>query len=86
LLPAAGLTLIYLATAVMLGIADSGSGTRIDLKIAIARPKAFGQYLLQQHWLSIEIVSLLLLVALIGALHLGRGRSGGQKKKNKESI
>lgn len=84
LLPAAGLILIYFAAAVMLAVADGA--TRIDLKTALALPHAFGQYLLQQHWLSIEIVSLLLLVALIGALHLGRGTSGGRKKKDKEGI
>jgi NADH-quinone oxidoreductase subunit J len=79
LLPAVGLILIYVTAAAMIAFTDSG--TRVDLETALARPKAFGQYLLQQHWLSIEIVSLLLLVALIGALHLGRNRSDSQKKK-----
>jgi NADH-quinone oxidoreductase subunit J len=83
LLPAGGLAVIYVAAVAMIAIADSG--TRVDLKTALARPKAFGQYLLQQHWLSIEMVSLLLLVALIGALHLGRSRSGDHENKNKES-
>ena len=84
LLPAGGLASIYVAVVAMIALTDSG--TRVDLKTALARPKDFGQYLLQQHWLSIEIVSLLLLVALIGALHLGRGRSGTHKKNNKEST
>jgi NADH-quinone oxidoreductase subunit J len=32
----------------------------------------FGAYLFQNHWLTIEIASMLLLVALVGALLLGR--------------
>jgi NADH-quinone oxidoreductase subunit J len=39
---------------------------------ARAEPGAFGQFIFQKHWLSIEIVSLLLLVAVIGALLLAR--------------
>jgi NADH-quinone oxidoreductase subunit J len=35
----------------------------------------FGQFIFEYHWLSIEIISLLLLVALAGALIIGR-RSG----------
>ena len=56
-------------------IVTSAPGTDVTLEIALAEPKAFGEYLFQRHWLSIEIVSLLLLVALVGALHLGRRKS-----------
>jgi len=44
------------------------------LESAVATPSAFGRFLFTTHWLAIEIVSLLLLVALIGALHIGRER------------
>jgi NADH-quinone oxidoreductase subunit J len=81
-LPAAGLCFIYAIATTMIVLTDSG--TRADLKTALARPTAFGKYLLQQHWLSIEIVSLLLLVALIGVLHLGRSRNNNRIKKTKE--
>lgn len=53
-------------------IISSAPGSEVTLEIALATPKAFGGYLFQKHWLVIEIVSLLLLVALIGALYLGR--------------
>lgn len=53
----------------------SAPGAEVTLEIALAEPKAFGEYLFQRHWLSVEIVSLLLLVALVGALHLGRRKS-----------
>lgn len=45
-----------------------------DLKTAVADPGSFALYVFERHWLSIEIVSLLLLVALIGTLHLGKRR------------
>ena len=54
------------------GIVSSAPGSQVTLEIALAKPKAFGEYLFQTHWLVIEIVSLLLLIALIGALYLGR--------------
>ena len=53
-------------------IVSSAPGSQVTLEIALAKPKAFGEYLFQTHWLVIEIVSLLLLIALIGALYLGR--------------
>ena len=49
--------------------------SQVPLEIALARPEAFGEYLFQRHWLAIEIISLLLLVALVGALYLGRKKS-----------
>jgi NADH-quinone oxidoreductase subunit J len=53
-------------------IVSSAPGSQVVLEVALAKPKAFGQYLFQRHWLVIEIVSLLLLIALVGALYLGR--------------
>lgn len=52
--------------------------TRQMLETAMAAPENFGRFLFQQHWLSIEIVSILLLVVLVGALQLGLGP--GRKK------
>jgi NADH-quinone oxidoreductase subunit J len=45
------------------------------MAMATASPSAFGQYLFTHHWLSIELVSLLLLIALIGALLLGKSNA-----------
>jgi NADH-quinone oxidoreductase subunit J len=60
-------------------IVSSAPGSQVTLEIALAKPKVFGEYLFQRHWLVIEIVSLLLLIALVGALYLGR-------KKPEENI
>lgn len=69
-LPAAIFGIVYIA--IGLGLVTTEPSSRIILKTAIADPGVFGQYIFEKHWLSIEIVSLLLLVALIGALLLGR--------------
>ena len=60
-------------------IISSAPGSQMTLEIALAKPKAFGEYLFQRHWLAIEIISLLLLIALVAALYLGR-------KKSREDI
>lgn len=82
--PAAAAGLVYLVVGAVLVFRDPSS--RIPLEAAWAKPREFGQYLFQRHWLSIEIVSLLLLIALIGALHLGRiGRKRTPKKIEDQS-
>jgi len=60
-------------------------GAKAMLPIARVQPQTFGFYLFRRHYLAIEIVSLLLLVVLVGALVLGRrpetektSSSGGQ--------
>jgi len=69
-LPMALMGVVYLIMGTV--IVSSAPGSQVTLEIALAKPKAFGEYLFQTHWLVIEIVSLLLLVALVGALYLGR--------------
>jgi NADH-quinone oxidoreductase subunit J len=71
-LPTALMGIVYLIIGTV--IVSSAPGSQVTLEIALAKPKAFGEYLFQTHWLVIEIVSLLLLIALIGALYLGRKR------------
>ena len=53
------------------------------LEAAVASPTVFGHYLIQRHWLSIELVSVLLLIALVGALHLGQSEPPA---KSEESL
>jgi NADH-quinone oxidoreductase subunit J len=76
---AAGLGLVYMVVGAVLVVSDSDS--RLVLEAGTAAPTAFGRYVFENHWLAVEIVSLLLLIALIGVLHLGRhvSKNGGQK-------
>jgi len=70
LVPALLVTGFYLLLSMLLAVNDPGVPTRLEA--AVALPVVFGQFLFQNHWLAIEIASLLLLVALIGALIIGR--------------
>lgn len=69
-LPAALMGAVCLAVAFILIIFQSGSGAALPL--SAASPLEFGRFLYQQYWLAVEIVSLLLFAALVGALYLGR--------------
>ena len=68
-LPAAVLGALSLAALVLI-IFESGGD--LPLPLAAASPLEFGRFLFQKYWFSVEIVSFLLLVALVGALYLGR--------------
>lgn len=70
--PAAIFGAVYLAAGSVMIFASPGSDA--GLRMLMATPREFGLYVFQNHWFSIEVISLLLLVALVGALRLGRSR------------
>jgi NADH-quinone oxidoreductase subunit J len=80
-LPAGLLGLIYVVIAILVVTQDPGS--RTILETAVAKPRVFGQFLFQKYWLSVEIVSFLFLIALVGALYLGKAfaKDTGREKE-----
>jgi len=68
--PATFLGIIFLAVAAAMVFKDPGSG--IILQGAVAKPRDFGLFLFDRYWLAIEIVSILLLVALVAVIRLGK--------------
>jgi NADH-quinone oxidoreductase subunit J len=77
-IPAAGMCLAFIVAGTLIITGDPDS--RIPLKAAVAEPVFFGHYLFRRHWLAIEIVSLLLLVAVVAVLYLGKNT----EKKNED--
>jgi NADH-quinone oxidoreductase subunit J len=75
-LPAAVLGSVYVVVASLLIFATPGS--EVPLKMLLASPGEFALYVFQKHWFSIEVVSLLLLIALVGTLYLGKGKGKNQ--------
>ena len=71
-IPAIGMCMVFIAAGFLMIMGDPNA--RIPLKAAVAEPAAFGLYLFRTHWLAIEIVSLLLLIAVIAVLYLGKNR------------
>jgi NADH-quinone oxidoreductase subunit J len=69
-LPAIILAAIAFCLAAAMVVADPAG--LIQLKAAMAGPAEFGRFLFQQYWFPVEIASFLLLIALVGALYLGR--------------
>jgi NADH-quinone oxidoreductase subunit J len=69
-LPAAVLGALSLAAACSLLLFKAGPP--LVLPLSAASPLEFGRFLFQRYWFSVEIVSFLLFVALVGALYLGR--------------
>ncbi len=77
LLPALSIVLGYLLIGAVMLRGGGGPGDP-ELQPALAEPRAFGIFLFRNHWLAVEVISLLLLVALVGALYLGqRAKAGG---------
>lgn len=73
------LGVVFLAVAVATIFKDPGS--RIVLQGAVAQPRDFGRFLFDRYWLAVEIVSVLLLVALVAILHLGKRRDTEETEK-----
>jgi NADH-quinone oxidoreductase subunit J len=62
-----GLSLILAAVMI-----SADPAARPALKTLTAGPRELGQFLFQKYWFPVEIASFLLLIALVGALFLGR--------------
>jgi NADH-quinone oxidoreductase subunit J len=82
--PATLLGVVFLAVAVAMVFKDPGSG--IVLQGAVVEPRDFGHFLFDRYWLAIEIVSILLLVALVAILQLGKKRTGGDAVEQQGTI
>jgi len=79
--PATLLGIVFLGVAAAMVFKDPGSG--IVLQGAVARPRDFGRFLFDRYWLAVEILSILLLVALVAIIQLGKRREadGGENEK-----
>ncbi len=74
--PAAVFSAVYVVVTILM--VASAPGTEAPLAMLWASPREFALYVFQHHWFLIEVVSLLLLVALMGALRLGKGKGKSQ--------
>ncbi len=80
--PATLLGVVFLAVVVAMVFKDPGS--RIVLQGAVAQPGDFGRFLFERYWLAVEIVSVLLLVALVAIIQVGKGRGTGGEEQGEE--
>jgi NADH-quinone oxidoreductase subunit J len=74
--PALVLGLLFVVVSALAVFQDPG--THALLQIAIAMPAKFGRFIFEHYWLAVEIISILLLVGLVAAVQLGRGKGEGK--------
>jgi NADH-quinone oxidoreductase subunit J len=78
--PAGLLGLLFLVVGALAVLTDPQAG--VGLQAARAAPQGLGRFVFEKYWLSVEMISLLLLVALVAAIQIGKGRG----KRNAEAI
>ncbi len=74
--PAAAFGAVYVVAGFLMVFKTRGMSE--PLRMLMASPKDFALYMFHHHWFFVEVISLLLLVALIGALHLGKQKGKPQ--------
>jgi NADH-quinone oxidoreductase subunit J len=74
--PAGLLGILFLVVGGLAALTGPQAG--VGLQTARAEPQDLGRFVFEKYWLSVEMTSLLLLVALIAAIHLGKGRGKGK--------
>jgi NADH-quinone oxidoreductase subunit J len=77
-LPAALFGLVYVAAAI--AMIFETPGTQASLAALTASPRQFALYVFEQYWFLIEVISILLLLALVGALQLAMDRRGSRSR------
>ena len=70
--PALGLS--ALTGVIMIFLLSQDRAIQSRLPLAMALPRDFGYFVFDRYWLPVEIASVLLFVALVGAYYLGRHR------------
>ena len=73
-----GLLVGFLFFAVTCAAVFSDPSGAVPLNLAMVTPKELGRFVFKQYWLSVEIISLLLLLGLLAAIHLGKERGRGK--------
>ncbi len=74
-IPAAAFSAVYLFVAAVLATRVPAGTPRVLM--VRASPREFGRYVFQSHWLSIEVVSALLLVAVLAVVAFGGRPAAG---------
>jgi NADH-quinone oxidoreductase subunit J len=53
-------------------VAFQDPGARATLQMTMVSPGDFGRFVFKRYWLAVEMISLLLFLGLLAAIHLGR--------------
>ena len=83
-LPAGILALVSFGIGVVLIYGTSGSLE--ELGSGTVPPGTFGEFLFRAYWFPVEVASLLLVIALVGAYYLGRDDMGVKTKRSEKET
>ena len=67
-------------TATCLAVFSDPSGT-VPLHLKTVTPREFGRFVFEKYWLAVELISLLLFLGLVAAIHLGRDKGRGKEDR-----
>jgi NADH-quinone oxidoreductase subunit J len=71
-MPSIFIGLLFLALSALTVFGQSGSAALLES--AMVTPREFGRFVFEQYWLAVEIISVLLLLGLLAAVQLGKGK------------
>lgn len=84
--PSLLLGVLFLSLTAAMVTLDPSSPMR--LPAAVVSPSEFGRFLFERYWLAVEMISLVLFLALVAAIQVGRGprpRSEGREASREET-
>ena len=82
--PAGLLGLLFLVVGVL--VVSTAPQSEIGLQTAMAEPRDLGRFVFDKYWLSVEMISLLLLAALVAAIQIGKGRKRTNAEANSGEV
>jgi NADH-quinone oxidoreductase subunit J len=75
------LGLLYLVLTFLTAFTDLHG--QLPMPMVAAGPGAFGRFIFTRYWLAVEIISLILLVALMAAIQIGKGKNENGRREEK---
>jgi NADH-quinone oxidoreductase subunit J len=71
---------LFLSVLGLVAFRDSSGGEALEL--AMVSPASLGRFVFEKYWLAVEMISLLLFLGLLAAIHLGKGQRGNAETEN----
>jgi len=76
-MPSIVIGLLFLSLSALAVFREPGSAAA--LKPAMVTPRVFGRFVFEHYWLGVEIISVVLLVGLLAAVLVGKGKTDNEK-------
>ena len=71
---------LFLSVLGLVAFRDSSGGEALEF--TMVSPTSLGRFVFEKYWLAVEIVSLILFLGLLAAIHLGKGSQGNTETED----